>query len=270
MLVSAIADLLSPLTQALGTVGDRIRVYRQENAIRAIALTRQLAMQRNVDLKPVPPKFLFDWVEKVSLEEPEDASLQEAWAGLLLSVAQKVSPLHFSFKRAISEFTKDHLDFIMLLTGGAVDFSDTLTRMEDFPYCFRTSSHLVTDLSLEDDVLTQVHDWALESVTLGCRPAKLIFSATSGYVPEREKVIFVVSVDPYEKFYRRGVVESLISYGFLSLFSTEFEFHDDSFFEPYELKYANKKRGYLEFTVVYLTPLGRRFVMACNGRALDD
>jgi Abortive infection alpha len=100
-----IRELTSPLVESAGLVGDYIRFFRQRAAVRALAKVKQLAFERNVKLKPIPPKMLIPWVEAVSLEE-EDSSLINLWSNLLVSAVEKFNAHQIHFVSIISRMSQ--------------------------------------------------------------------------------------------------------------------------------------------------------------------
>ncbi|MFN3930769.1 MAG: hypothetical protein ACK4JY_03370 [Brevundimonas sp.] len=86
-IVDALRDTLSPLTEALGAVGDQIRVYRTRAALRAIGDTAKIAEQNNLRLKAPPLNFLIPYLEEASLADETDDSLMDRWANLLANAS---------------------------------------------------------------------------------------------------------------------------------------------------------------------------------------
>lgn len=86
-IVDALRDTLSPLTEALGAVGDQIRVYRTRAALRAIGDTAEIAKQNNLKLKAPPLNFLIPYLEEASLADETDDSLMGRWANLLANAS---------------------------------------------------------------------------------------------------------------------------------------------------------------------------------------
>lgn len=128
-LTNSFVDLLSFFTDGAGALGDMVRAYRIENAIRAMARARKLAEDNHLNLKPVPPKFLIQWTEAASLEEPGDHDLSESWAHLLVNAGMGLKPTHILFKRLLSEMSGRHVELVKWLCDfddvrGNFDFSE--------------------------------------------------------------------------------------------------------------------------------------------------
>lgn len=111
----SLLDLISPFTEVGGAFGDVVRYFRQEMAIRATQRSLEIAETLNIPIKPVPTKFLVDWVEKASLEAPDDKALTELWGGLLTSAGINVSPAHYQFKRILAEMTSSHVELLSII-----------------------------------------------------------------------------------------------------------------------------------------------------------
>jgi hypothetical protein len=149
-LTHGISDALSPFSEGLGYLGDVIRFYRQDTALRSIARAREIAKQLGITVNPVPPKFLVDWVEKASLESPDDPEITNLWAGLLVSAARSHSPNHYIFKRILSEMTREHVQFLAGFC--AHDF------LGDTPFQGATDFSAWSKLSEEKDATLAVKD----------------------------------------------------------------------------------------------------------------
>ena len=127
-LAGALADVLSPFTESAGALGDMVKAYRLENAIRATARAQELAAKLGVPIRPVPPKFLLQGAEGASLEEPGTDDLTDMWASLLVDTLGGLLPTHLVFKRLLSEMMKRHVDLLRFVGGydaeaGTFDFT---------------------------------------------------------------------------------------------------------------------------------------------------
>ena len=107
----ALADLISPITEGAGYFGDKVRVYRQIAAIKALKQVHKLAQEHGLELKPVPPKILIPWLEKASLEET-DSPLIEWWANLLVSAADPKFETKPYFSDLVSKITPDEANLL--------------------------------------------------------------------------------------------------------------------------------------------------------------
>lgn len=131
-LTHVVADALSPFSEGLGYIGDVVRFYRQDTALKSIARAIELAEKLNVQMRPVTPKFLVDWVEKASLESPDEPEMTDFWAGLLVSASRAPSPTHYVFKRILSEMTREHVTFLSDFCEIDILDGDTFKPATDF------------------------------------------------------------------------------------------------------------------------------------------
>jgi hypothetical protein len=104
-LSKVLVDVLSPASEVLGSLGDKVRVYRQVSLLRS--LNKAKAIAENEGLKLVEPslKFLVPYLEDCSLEDPEDEALIEMWARLLVDASTTPKSEHNLFIRVLRELT---------------------------------------------------------------------------------------------------------------------------------------------------------------------
>ncbi|SHH29024.1 Abi-alpha family protein [Marivita hallyeonensis] len=112
-LINALCDLGSPFTESAGLLGDMVRTYREENAVRALQRVRAISHKAGKNLNPPAAKFTVDWIEGVSLEE--DDVLVEMWANLFVSEAENKARSHFLYKRFLKEITKSEAELLQRL-----------------------------------------------------------------------------------------------------------------------------------------------------------
>ncbi len=86
-LIDAAVDLFSPATELLGLLGDTLRLARVGVAARITRRAKEIAEQNNLELTAPPLKFLANFYERASLEEPQDEEAHDRWAELLLSAS---------------------------------------------------------------------------------------------------------------------------------------------------------------------------------------
>ncbi|HUD51728.1 Abi-alpha family protein [Parvibaculum sp.] len=103
-IVDAVIDLFSPVTEIAGFLGDKIRAYRTDSALRVFRRTKELANENGLKLSTPPLKFLLPFIEKCSLEEESD-DLQEMWSRLLLSASTDFRPEMLIYADIISKMT---------------------------------------------------------------------------------------------------------------------------------------------------------------------
>lgn len=71
-----------PFQDAVGLLGDRLKLYRYQNQVVIMDKVNKTLDERGVSkTKPIPPKFAIPIMEYASLEE--DESLQDMWCNLI-------------------------------------------------------------------------------------------------------------------------------------------------------------------------------------------
>jgi hypothetical protein len=100
---TALVEMFSPVTNLLGTVGDRVRVYRELSLLRSLKRARAIAAEEGLSLKEPPLKFLVPYLEDCSLELPEHnlfirmlREMTVSEARLLECVVSKKTHPHYS------------------------------------------------------------------------------------------------------------------------------------------------------------------------------
>lgn len=112
----ALVEIFSPVTELLGTLGDRVRVYRQISLMRALKRAQEIAHNEKLTMTEPPVKFLVPFIEDCSLETPEDEKLIDMWAKLLVSASTEFKPEHNLFIRILRELSSAEaklLEFII-------------------------------------------------------------------------------------------------------------------------------------------------------------
>lgn len=83
-LSGALADVLSPFSESMGFLGDRMTDLRRAAAYRAAKKSAEMLAADGITSGNVPPKILLPWLEGASVETESDGdTLKNAWAGLL-------------------------------------------------------------------------------------------------------------------------------------------------------------------------------------------
>lgn len=103
----ALVEALSPVTELLGTLGDKIRIYRQLSLLKSIRRAKEIAEAEGLQLREPPLKFLVPLLEECSLEDPEDSTLIDMWARLLVAESTTHKSEHHLFIRVLRELTKE-------------------------------------------------------------------------------------------------------------------------------------------------------------------
>lgn len=252
-LTHVISDALSPFSEGLGYLGDVIRFYRQDTALRSIARATEISRQLGVPLKPVPPKFLVDWVEKASLESPDDPEMTNLWAGLLVSAARSHSPNHYVFKRILSEMTKEHVQFLAEFCAhdflGETPFSGATD--------FAAWSKLVNDKDatlIVDDIEVSLHKSFSDFENNRLRVRHYEIAKYGKFMLDKELIDKKVNsgIDEYRKNY---IVKFFIDNGVMSEVSTSVSINSPS---------IDGADATLEIHALHLTEFGVLFIEACQ------
>ncbi|TCD22318.1 DUF4393 domain-containing protein [Pseudomonas sp. IC_126] len=102
---NALVEIFSPITNILGTLGDRVRIYRELSLLRSLKRAQEIASEEGLILEEPPLKFLIPYMEECSLESPEDNVMIEMWSRLLASSASDFKSEHNLFIRILREMT---------------------------------------------------------------------------------------------------------------------------------------------------------------------
>lgn len=148
-LTRALVDIFSPITEAVGSLGDRIRIYRQVSLLRSIRRAKELASTEGLILKEPPLKFLVPYLEDCSLENPEDNTLLDMWARLLVDASTSPKSEHNLFIRVLRELNAPE------------------ARLFQYIASPMTHQHCVTPRHLED----VESDWRTGYVSIAIRDA---------------------------------------------------------------------------------------------------
>jgi|GEM_PF-2035956 len=148
-LSKVLVDLLSPASELLGSLGDKIRVYRQISLLRSLNRAKAIADNEGLKLAEPSLKFLVPFLEDCSLEDPQDEALIEMWARLLVEASTNPKSEHNLFIRVLRE-----------LTGNEARLFHHIASPETHKHC-RTARHPA-------DVES---DWKLAFVFIAIRDA---------------------------------------------------------------------------------------------------
>jgi hypothetical protein len=102
-LVDSLTDIIRPLTEAFGWVGDLV-AERRRRALDVVEKASARILQEERPHIPVPPKILVPLLERASLEEEGDP-LIDRWANLLASAAMYPEKTHPRYAQILSEIT---------------------------------------------------------------------------------------------------------------------------------------------------------------------
>ena len=110
-----LADLFKPFVQWVGEKGDavehernlrrQVRDFNEETLRLGLLRTAEIANANGITIQPVPLKFIAQWSEGVSLEDPKDEELIDLWANLLADASGEFSSGHLLYARILKEMT---------------------------------------------------------------------------------------------------------------------------------------------------------------------
>lgn len=112
-LASVLTDILSPLSQGLGAIGDWIGEVRLRNTIKAARRARELIAEHSIEPNSLPLKFLVPWIELTSLED--DDTLVETWAQLLAAAASDYQDEHRRFSTILAALGPEEVRLLKTL-----------------------------------------------------------------------------------------------------------------------------------------------------------
>jgi Abortive infection alpha len=120
--VASWLDLISPLTERAGLKGDQLRLKRdilrlhREETLSRIASSIRAKGPINLGKSKVPNKFIVNFLERASLEDPDD-ELVEFWSNLLISAAEDYNPYHIHFINIISQLSSKQAKLVESIIG---------------------------------------------------------------------------------------------------------------------------------------------------------
>jgi hypothetical protein len=236
-----LADLLSPLTEGAGYVGDKIRLFRQKATIEALQRAHKVASERGYKLGPVPPRFLVEWLEGASLQDDKDEGLKDLWAKLLASGSKEFKTSYISYVDLLKKIGPKDAEILEFLSGDTnPEYSREFYRLYDekrFLSAVPERVNLILKKNKEltfGELVTSLEGLALQfnyQLLYVTRPGHLIWPTT--YFKENEKSCAVLE--------REGVVRIRVETAKVS-------------------KTDQLHLGWLE-----ITKFGFDFVWACHG-----
>jgi hypothetical protein len=85
--LDAITDLLRPISEGLGFLGDKIQLQRQKTLLEIAKRSKERLEVLQKPIRPIPMKFFLPLLEKASLEDMHDDTLINMWANLIATAA---------------------------------------------------------------------------------------------------------------------------------------------------------------------------------------
>lgn len=107
--LDALTDLIRPVTESFGLVGDKIALHRQKVLHEIAKRTKKRLEMLNKDAKPIPPKFLVPLLEKASLEDVNDEKMIDMWSNLLATSATENVELLGQYTTILAEITSSQV-----------------------------------------------------------------------------------------------------------------------------------------------------------------
>jgi peroxiredoxin family protein len=136
--IDAVADLFSPITEAMGTVGDHVRIFRTQSVLRTLRKTKRLAQEAGYKLKRPPLRFLVPFLEETSLQDDtEDPALVTMSANLLIQASQEQSQVN-----------RMMIDLLARLTPKDAENLERIVRNPRYP---KRSVNCIVDAAFEYD-----------------------------------------------------------------------------------------------------------------------
>lgn len=111
----ALVEILSPATELLGTLGDKARIYRQLSLLRSLRRAKEIAGAEGLQIKEPSLKFLVPLLEDCSLEDPDDTTLIDMWARLLVAESKNHKSEHHLFIRVLRELTTEEAKLLRFI-----------------------------------------------------------------------------------------------------------------------------------------------------------
>ena len=197
---SQLQDLISPLAEGMGYIGDQIKLRRVQTAFKVLSRMHEIAAENGYILKPVKSKFLIELLEKSSVEDPNDKEMMEIWAKLLASASVNSNNAQVSYVDLLRVLRKEDAEILQHLAldtspDASLDFYHLHTWTD---FCEATSKRLNSILAENSgksfgDILDLIEGLALQFNN------KLLYIRTEGtrvlpteYYKENKKSISIL------------------------------------------------------------------------------
>jgi hypothetical protein len=117
--VDALTDAIRPWTEALGWIGDAIRLKREDVLLKIAVKARARAEIENLKISPPPPKFMLPYLENASVEDI-DSELIGMWTNLLVNAGTQYTASYPMFVQIMKNMTPDAARILndVTVTGG--------------------------------------------------------------------------------------------------------------------------------------------------------
>jgi hypothetical protein len=134
-------DLISPITAWAGLKGDQLQHKRELLRIQQEAVLYKIArsakrklVEQNIDVVPIPTKFLVPFLERASLED-ESSDLCDRWSDLLVSAATEYDPSMIRFSAILGEIGAGEVNLLNRMVREPRG-TRRLNHIEDVPHVF--------------------------------------------------------------------------------------------------------------------------------------
>jgi hypothetical protein len=118
--LDALTDIIRPISEGLGLLGDKLSLRRQKTLLEIARRTRERLSVISGEVQPPAPKFLIPLLEKASLEDLNETKLIDMWANLLATAATEPVEMIGQYTSILSETTSSQvllMETILCLNG---------------------------------------------------------------------------------------------------------------------------------------------------------
>jgi len=131
-LINALTDLIRPISERRGLRADMLRLQREEVLIEIAKRARARLEIERAPIEPIPNKFLIPFLEKASLEDPDDEFMIEMWSQLLAGAATRKAARNNRFVSIMEELNGRQANLLRsIITGGYSAGSIRLSQIHD-------------------------------------------------------------------------------------------------------------------------------------------
>lgn len=131
-ITKAIAEVFSPVTESLGLIGDQVRIYRELTLLRTLKRAQETIKNEKLKVEVPKVKFLVPYLENCSLEDPNDDSLIDMWANLLVSSSIDIDLQHPVFVRILKDITSSEAEVLSYVASkDRPNYSGNQSALED-------------------------------------------------------------------------------------------------------------------------------------------
>ncbi|MCH8491526.1 MAG: DUF4393 domain-containing protein [Oceanicaulis sp.] len=125
--VDALTDLIRPISESFGWLGDKIQLSRQKTLTEIMRRTKERLDNSDKHIEAVSHKFLLPLLEKASLEDIDEDKLIDMWSNLIATTLTDKVELIGQYAQIMSHITSNQAKIIEEivnlngLEGGTVD-----------------------------------------------------------------------------------------------------------------------------------------------------